>query len=305
MWGRQVGIIDVGSNTIKLLIAEQADDGTVRSVRFEVEETRIGEGLTGTPPLIDPEAISRGTQAIGRLHRLAAQHDLHCLRIVATSAVRDASNRAAFIDSVASETGIELETLSGNEEARLIGKGLQCDPKLSHLSSYALLDLGGGSMECILFSEGAVSQIGSLDLGAVRLSSKYVPDRHRPLARHESDSIRDHVEDVFVSAHISRASAPSPVAVLTGGTASILAARSLASTEVFSAEQARAFRDEVCRLSRSERVSQLNIPESRADIFPAAITILCAALDYLGCDQVHFSEYNLRYGLAAEMIEQL
>ena len=304
---RQVGIIDVGSNSIKLLIAGQTGKGAIRSIRFEVEETRIGEGLAGSPPRIDPQALVKGTEAIARLLAISSEHELDALRIVATSAVREAVNREAFVDSVQLATDTELEVLSGDEEARLIGKGLRCDPKLAHLSRYSLLDLGGGSLECIQFTDGSVFQAHSLDLGAVRLTSRYVEDRNRPLAGSESELIRTHVETTFANARIERNSSPSPIAVLTGGTAAILSARHPAcdARDGMSILQAHAFRKEVCSLSEPERVAQLSIPVSRADIFPAATTILCAALDYLGCEQLSFSLFNLRYGLAAEMLEDL
>lgn len=300
---RPVGIIDIGSNSIKLLIAEQSAIGTITSILFEVEETRIGEGMTGTPPHIDANAIAEGTQAIARLHDLARTHDLHSLRIVATSAVRDAINRDVFIESVRRTTGFQIEVLSGDQEARMIGKGLRCDPELAHLSNYSLLDLGGGSMECILFKNGVISSSNSLDLGAVRLASKFIFDRYRALAASEAESIRSHVQESFTTASIVANASPSSVAVLTGGTASILATRHPDSQNRISSQQLHTFRQKVCSYSEPGRVSQMNVPESRADIFPAATTILCAALDHLGCEQLHFSSYNLRYGLAAEMLE--
>ena len=301
---RPVGIIDVGSNSIKLLIAEQSNEGPISSLLFEVEETRIGEGMTGSPPVIEACAVEKGTQAIARLHDLAKTHDLASLRIVATSAVRDASNREAFIESVENATGLRLEVLSGSQEARLIGKGLRCDPELSHLSSYSLLDLGGGSMECILLKDGTVSSASSLNLGAVRLASKFITDRSRALAANEAESIRNHVVETFAVAGIESNSSPSKAAVLTGGTASILAARHSDSKNRINFERLHAFQREVCSINEPERVTQLNVPESRADIVPAATTILCTALDYLGCSELHFSCYNLRYGLVAEMLER-
>src|SRR5690606_7702597 len=95
---KTVGVIDVGSNTIKLLIAERGEDGRPRKVDFIVEETRIGEGLNLHPPMIDPDAIQRGAEAIARL--VKAGSDCDALDIVATSAVRDAANRLDFIAAV-------------------------------------------------------------------------------------------------------------------------------------------------------------------------------------------------------------
>ena len=187
---KQVGIIDVGSNTIKLLIAECSDNKQIRETRFEIEETRIGEGITGNPPNIDEAAIRKGALAIARLHSLAREHDLDALRIVATSAVRDAANRNRFIESIHEEIGVTIEILSGDEEARLIGKGLQCDPELSHLKNYFLIDLGGGSMECIQFIDQRVTISRSLDLGAVRLTSEHISDRHAPVRSQEAEAIQ-------------------------------------------------------------------------------------------------------------------
>ncbi len=297
---KQVGIIDVGSNTIKLLIAECSDNKQIRETRFEIEETRIGEGITGNPPNIDETAIRKGTLAIARLHSLAREHNLDALRIVATSAVRDAANRISFIESVREETGATIEILSGDEEARLIGKGIQCDPELSHLKNYSLLDLGGGSMECIQFIDQQVSISRSLDLGAVRLTSEHISDRYAPISSQEAQAIQTRVKNSLVEAGIN-AHENSTHAVLTGGTATIIAER--LRSRGMSLSEATLFRDQVCRSTHQDRIDQLNIPESRADIFPAATTILCEALDHLNCDTLYFSQYNLRYGLGVEMLD--
>ena len=110
----RVGIIDIGSNSIKLQIAEGLGSTEVRHVHFEVEEVRIGEGMTKNPPMIESGAIKIGTQAVARLHSIASQHKLNELSIVATSAVRDAHNSHKFVDSIRTATGIELRTLSGH-----------------------------------------------------------------------------------------------------------------------------------------------------------------------------------------------
>ncbi len=300
----RVGIIDIGSNSIKLQIAESLGGIEIRPVHFEVEDVRIGEGMTKTPPVIDSDAIKAGTQAVARLHSIASQHDLHEFSIVATSAVRDAHNRHEFVDSIRTATGTELRTLSGAEEARLIGKGVTQDPALASLNDFTLADLGGGSLECIQFRDQIPVASQSFNLGAVRIASQFLQNRREPVSISQRENIENAVSTILESSSIQ----PDPeitTAVLTGGTASILSqlAPKSKTTQKIELVAARSIRDRVCELSFDERVAELAIPIKRADIFPTATIILCELMQYLGCETIYFSFYNLRFGLAAEMVE--
>ncbi len=300
MANRQVGIIDVGSNSIKLLIAQSTPAGNVRKVQFLVENVRIGEGMTHSPPLLTENAIAAGSDAIARLQSDAEKHRLDALRIVATSAVRDAQNQADFASRVEARTGLPLDILPGDEEARLIGKGIRQDPALGELNDFVAVDLGGGSMECIQFVDQTLSTAHSFNLGSVRLSSMLLDDRSIPVSSADEERIANHVLNTLQQSPL----APNPqiqTAVLTGGASQILAG--------FSAEESieRAtldrYRQQICSRDSQKRVTELGIPESRSDIFPAAAITLCETLAYLRCDRIHFSQYNLRYGLAAELME--
>ncbi len=300
----RVGIIDIGSNSIKLQIAESLGGIEVRPVHFEVEDVRIGEGMTKTPPVIDSDAIKAGTQAVARLHSIASQHDLHEFSIVATSAVRDAHNRHEFVDSIRTATGAELRTLSGAEEACLIGKGVTQDPALASLNDFTLADLGGGSLECIQFRDQIPVSSQSFNLGAVRIASQFLHDRKEPVSRPQRKNIENAVRTILQASSIQ----PDPViktAVFTGGTASILSQLGQNSKAVQKIDlvAAKSIRDRVCDIGFDERVADMAIPVKRADIFPTATLILCELMQYLGCETVYFSFYNLRFGLAAEMIE--
>lgn len=302
----RVGVIDVGSNTIKLLIAERDGTEGVRSARFEVEEVRIGEGLIGNPPRIDSDAMARGAKAIGRLARMARSEKVGALRMVATSAVRDAANRADFIELARREADCQLTVLDGESEARYIGMGLRTDRSLRSLDSYTLLDLGGGSLECIQFSDGTSKLVRSLNLGAVRLASEFVRDRSLPLHAEVEEAIAKRVPFAFEQANIAQGSSPSPNAVLTGGTAALIAGahhRNL-DTGLALAEIA-AFHRSVSGMHQSARIEEMEIPPARSDIFPTATTILLSALDYLGCGRVYFSSRNLRFGIASELLSKL
>lgn len=301
----QIGIIDIGSNSIKLLIGKRDQSGQFRQSLFEVEEKRIGEGMTLDPPRILEADIEMGVEAIARLQSQARQYDVESLKVVATSAVRDARNKAEFSKAVMDATGIRVDILSGDDEARLIGKGSLQDPELFDLDNFVLIDLGGGSMECILFKERIQRAHRSFNLGAVRLASTFVQDRGQPLSQKSESLIAEHVHQALSN---SSSISPDPgikTAVLTGGASSvldrILYSRSKAESTTISDLQSLC--REICSADIEDRVTRIGIPRERADIFPAAATIVRTALEYLECDTARFTRFNLRAGLIAEMLE--
>ncbi|MDQ8200422.1 hypothetical protein QEH56_19815 [Pelagicoccus enzymogenes] len=299
---KSVGVIDVGSNTIKLLIAKPGKTLPAEKVTFVVEETRIGEGMTGHPPVIDKEAIARGSAAIARLVKAAADCDSLC--IVATSAVRDASNKQEFVNAVEKACGHELRILSGDEEAAFIGEALKCDPALSHLDSFSLLDLGGGSLECIQFLNGRLRDAQSLQLGSVRLASMLIANREVPLDSSNRAKISNYVNECWLASKFPANSSPSEVAVLTGGAAKHLA-EALSGKQLDGGlrfEEFRKIAHHICDLPLNERVKKYGIPASRADIFPTAMATLEASLNHLGCERLYFTEFNLRFGVAAKLL---
>ena len=299
----QIGIIDIGSNSIKLLIGERSHSRHFEQVLFEVEEKRIGEGMTLNPPRILEADIEKAAKAIGRLHQVARQYDLSELKIVATSAVRDANNQREFSSAILDKTGIVIDVLSGDDEARLIGKGALQDPELFDLSNFVLIDLGGGSMECIQFEDRVQGSHQSFNLGAVRLASTFIHDREKPLPQENETAVENHVIRSLSNSPIG----PNPsirTAVLTGGASSILDgilySRSNTTSDTISDLQMLC--REICSANIEERVKGLGIPRERADVFPIAGTIIRTALEYLKCDAARFTRFNLRAGLIAEIL---
>ena len=300
---KPVAVVDVGSNTIKMLVAQFDAARQIQTLATLVEETRIGEGINGTPPAIQTEAIARGAAAIARL--VEAAPEVSALCIVATSAVRDASNKATFVNAVERATGHEMRILSGDEEALLIARGIRCDPQIRDLTSFSLLDLGGGSLECIQVENSKLLAEQSLQLGAVRLASQFLKDRARPLSRQDRQAIVRHVEEAWRQSLFAPLSSPCPHAILTGGAANHVA--DMISPEKkargISLEELDALDQRIGAATLEERVEDLGIPRSRADIFPTAIATLSASLRYLGCHRIRFSSYNLRFGIAEMLLE--
>lgn len=304
-------VIDVGSNTIKVL-ALRPEYPSAPAFQKTLE-VRISEGMRQEPSRLDPSAARRGVQAVEDL--LAAARDAvgagQPIRIVGTSALRDAVNRDIFCQEVLDRTGYAVEILSGEEEAAAIARGITADPKVGTLPDFTLLDLGGGSLEVIVRRRGLVVHALSLNLGAVRLLQRFPPSRNgiQPVGNREA--IRQHVASVLSPTPIPAALAQTPVLIGTGGAFTITRA-------VFATRQGISFEDhngllplndltnfanECNALPLARRIEIPGLPASRADILPVALDILLEVAHRAPVEAILHSTYNLRWGIALDVRE--
>lgn len=305
-----VAVIDVGSNSIKLLVACAGAPPKSLETRFsETIETRISTGISRELPSLSETAITEGTATIGELHRLALEYQPAQIAIVATSAVRDAINGDDFVQSVYEATGLRIRILSGIEEATYIGQGLACDPAISGMTQFIQTDIGGGSLELIRFEEGAIRQAISLQLGAVRLTERFVADKDAPLTAEAESAIRAHVAEQLINSGFDFSPATLPL-IATGGaftvSRAVLAAEAgidiRASSPHLTRSSLDALREKLATLPLHERLSVPHLPAARADIIPTALVTIDALLECAGRDRLTHSFYNLRYGLAANLL---
>jgi exopolyphosphatase/guanosine-5'-triphosphate,3'-diphosphate pyrophosphatase len=273
-------------------------------------DARISAGISRAAPRLSEDGMRRGAEAIHALLADAAPFAPAQLVLVATSAVRDAHNGADFIARIHASTGHTLRILTGNEEANLIGRGLTCDPALATLRDFYVFDLGGGSLECLAFRDRHIAQAVSLQLGCVRLTEKLVADPAAPFAQPAASEIPRHTR-TSVAASGFTFSLPTPAfAVGTGGTVTtvraILAARAGMKLEltapVVTLAQLRNLLAELGTLSLADRQQIPGLPPARADVFPAALATVITVAELGGFSAYHHSLFNLRYGLAAEML---
>jgi exopolyphosphatase/guanosine-5'-triphosphate,3'-diphosphate pyrophosphatase len=171
-----VAVIDIGSNSIKLLVASRDAEGRIATLASRTLDARISAGISQEAPELTEESMQRGIGAIRELLAVAAPLSSRQTILVATSAVRDAVNGQVFRERVRQATGQAIRLLSGEEEANLIGRGLTCDPALADLRDFYVFDLGGGSLECLAFRDRRIEQAVSLQLGCVRLTEQFVRD---------------------------------------------------------------------------------------------------------------------------------
>ncbi len=305
-------VIDVGSNSIKLLVAHAgAKSNSIETLCSETIETRISCGISSKLPSLNKDAITAGTATIAKLQNMAQNYQPDRTAIVATSAVRDAINGNDFVQNVAEATGLQIRTLSGTEEANYIGQGISCDPAIGGMTSFIQTDIGGGSLELIRFEAGQIQQAISLQLGAVRLTERFVEDADAPLTLKIEASIRRYVTEQLMGSDFDFRPAELPL-IGTGGAYTVSRAMLLAKTdsdiEHTSPHLERStfsqLKNKLAPLPLRERLSIPHLPATRADIMPTALITIDALLEVANRSSLTHSIYNLRYGVAANLLKQ-
>lgn len=303
-----IAVIDIGSNSIKVLVAVRGTDGTIIPLHVHSLDARISAGISQAEPRLTEDGMARGLESIRTLLADADRFSAGKILLVATSAVRDARNGADFRARVQAATGHAIRILTGDEEANLIGRGLTCDPALRGLRDFYVFDLGGGSLECLAFRDRRITQAVSLQLGCVRLTERFVADPAAPLSAEAREKISAHVRTEFSRAGFPLD--PSAEAIGTGGTVAtaraILGARrgqSFDQTDpVLTLAQMRELLDWLATLPLAERQRIPGLPAARADVFPTALVTLIAVAELGRFSSFRNSLYNLRYGLADEAL---
>ena len=307
-----IAVIDIGSNSIKLLVAARTEAGAVTALNSRTIDARISAGISGSEPKLSEEGMACGLAAIRELLVEASPFSPARIVLVATSAVRDAANGGDFCVRVKTATGHDIRILSGDEEASLIGRGLTLDPALETLRDFYVFDLGGGSLECLRFRDRVVIQSASLQLGCVRLTERFIKDPAVPLQAGECNTLARHVRDELKRSGF-RFPVVAPAAVFAGGSMStvraIKGARHGLTMEdtpaIIGTDTLGGLLDELSLMTLEQRKVVPGLPAARADVFPAALVTIITVADYAHIERFHHSLHNLRWGLAAEALAPL
>lgn len=304
----RVAVIDIGSNSIKSLVAEEGPEPhTLRGLHEETLEVRISTGIGSERPVLQPGNIKAGTRAVASLlGNCRKKGPLRAVRIVATSAVRSAANGADFLTAVESATGERPVLLSGDEEAMAIALGVRTDPAIGkHLEDFTVFDLGGGSLELIRFEGEHVARHLSLPLGSVRLTERFVGNPRQALTAGEARALAGHIRE---SLRTSEVPLRPPLVGCGGGLNALrhLFAREKgldigASSPVLSGKRIQSLEAVIAAQSLEERIAT-GVPAGRADIFPAAMATFRLIMELAGTTEILHSFHNLRYGLAWETL---
>jgi exopolyphosphatase/guanosine-5'-triphosphate,3'-diphosphate pyrophosphatase len=295
--------VDIGSNSVRLKIARLTRH-RLTGIHEDREVTRLGESVFRSG-FLSPDAIASTVKVLRRFHRAAQNAGADTVRVVATSALRDARNSRAFLEWVRSTTGWHVEIISGLEEARLIHLGLVSTLRVT--SSPALMvDLGGGSCELTISSQSHIRSTVSLPLGAVRLTNEFLA--HDPARKSELRQLRG-----FAAREIERTAdrikrARPKVVIATSGTAESLAAvchglyktKASRATAV-SRTQMRRIAKLLARLPLADRSKLSGVGPRRAEIIVAGAAVYLDLLERCQLSGFRYSPLGLRDGLLAQM----
>jgi exopolyphosphatase/guanosine-5'-triphosphate,3'-diphosphate pyrophosphatase len=298
--------VDVGSNSVRLKIAKLVR-GKLETVHEDREVTRLGESVF-RGGLLEPKAITQTVRVLSRFHRAATSAGADRVRIVATSAVRDARNASSFLEWVRSETGWNPEIISGIEEGRLIHLGVLSNMRISTWP-LLLIDLGGGSCELTVSDHGQIRSMVSLPLGAVRLTEEFL--QNDPPKKKELERMGQFIaeETGRWEQRIKRRGMSQVIA--TSGTAAALAALAEHLTRTSSRKKDYVSRAamgtivrEISKQSLAQRQAMEGIGPRRAEIIIAGAHVYAELVERFSLPGFAYSPLGLRDGMLSQMLAE-
>ena len=311
--GQRLAVIDIGSNSIRLLAVELIDERSWRTLAEERAMTRLAQGM-GKGGQLCAEAMARSVEAIGRFKAIAEKLGVTTVKAFATAAVREAKNKSDFISLIEDRTGLKLELVSALDEGKLTHRSVARVFDLSH-GTAAVVDIGGGSMEVVFSNNGVITENSSMPLGAVRVTEAFGGADKCGRARFKE--MRSFIEK-SIAKRVREHEAPPTILVGCGGaftTLLTLAAASrgvlidrssaaLASLGPVARTQIKGLIKELRSMTLEQRLRVPGLPSDRADIIIAGLTAIERLMNHLGSTQVHVHPGGFREGLLLRMIDQ-
>jgi exopolyphosphatase/guanosine-5'-triphosphate,3'-diphosphate pyrophosphatase len=298
----RVATVDIGTNTVLLLVADRKQDGSLEAVTERATITRLGAGVDRSRKL-DAEAVERTCECLRSYGEIARRLGVQRAAVVGTSAMRDAAGGEVVLECVRAAFGVDARVLSGDEEARLTFAGAKSGLAFGLRQDLAVFDIGGGSTEVVV---PALPFAHSFDIGSVRLTERHV--RHDPPTSLELETLARVAREILQG--VPRLD-PSMAVVGVAGTMTTLAAVSLQIVpydgERVHGQRLRteALRDVVNRLASltvEERRAVPGMHPKRADVIVAGGVIALGLLECLRAETVIISDRGVRWGLAEELV---
>ena len=297
----RVGVIDCGTNSIRLLIAD-IEGTTFLEVTRQMQVVRLGQGVDETNQF-HPDALERTFAAVDLYAAELARRGVEKIRFCATSATRDATNRNIFIDGVKERLGIEPEVISGDEEARLSFAGATREFNRTD-GPFLVVDIGGGSTEFVLGTDTVESAI-SVNIGCVRMTERHF--HNDPPTTDEVSIARSDIQNAIdiASASVDIKSAKTLVCV--AGTATTVAAAALNLPEYdrhaihlsrISADQVHQVSNNFLTMTRDERAALGYMHPGRVDVISAGSLVLSEIMRATAAKEFVASENDILDGMA-------
>jgi exopolyphosphatase/guanosine-5'-triphosphate,3'-diphosphate pyrophosphatase len=304
----RVATIDIGTNTVLLLVADRREDGTLVAVEQRARVTRLGEGVD-VARRFSAWALERTQSCLDEYAAVVRALGAERIAVVGTSAMRDASGGEALLARIEASFGVAVRVVSGQEEARLTFRGALGGLPIADRSDVAVFDIGGGSTEVVLGKlESARANIGyssSFDVGSVRLTERHV--RSDPPAPRECEALARESRAAFAAIPqlksgqtlVGIAGTMTTLAAVSLGLASYDGARVHGHT--MTQDELRRVVEELASTPLQLRRHLPGMEPNRADVIVAGGFIALALLEHWNARHVLISDRGVRWGLAEDL----
>ncbi len=310
----KIAAIDIGANSFHLIIAELKNRNEIKIIQEEREIIRLGISEKGNKKIISDSSIQKSIRTLKRFKSIADSHDA-TIRAVATSALREAKNRSEYVKIIKEATNVEIETITGIEEARLIYLGISKALSFEDETVFCF-DIGGGSVEFIAGNKDEIFYSHSLDIGAVRLTNMFFKDGI--VTDENVNQCSEYVERNLspIAKEIRKFDFRKTVASSGTGlaAASMIYAKKYNETPdrnklnnyMISKNELMELKREALRLKTvDEREKISGLETVRADIIPAGIILLSAIIELFDVDKLTVSSYALREGIVFDSLRTI
>ena len=306
---KRVAAIDCGTNSIRLLISDiDTSTNTATDVCREMRIVRLGEGVDKTNAF-SPRALERTFKAIDEYEEILLKHKVEKLRFVATSATRDAQNKAMFIKGVIDRLRIVPEVIAGTEEAALSFDGATRSLRQKHKVPFLIIDLGGGSTELVIGDQEPTGAY-SMDVGCVRMTERHTPGGNP--TKTQEEAIRTDVRNALKEAAKKVDWQKAQTIVGVAGTVTTVAAHILKlktyDPEVLhgasiSAQQISQTAQDFISLTPSQRAVLPYMHEGRIEVITAGSIVLDEVMKAIGAQTLIASERDILDGVAWSQVQ--
>lgn len=304
----RVAAIDLGTNSVRLIVAEVDGPDSYQVLDDERVQTRLGFRLNETGR-IDAKRAEETLAALERMQAISDGFEVEELRAVGTAALREADNGPAFVAMVRERLGLEIEIISPEEEAELAMRSVRKHFALGEGAS-AIVDIGGGSMEVVFTTAGTILEVHSMPLGAGLLTERYV--HSDPINAVDWRRLRVGIDEVLRE-HIGSPPFPTPILIGSGGTFTTMGLMALQARQgetdsvQGSSITAAEFEHQLHRLREAPiamRRSFSGLNADRADIIVAGAAVISRLARRLDVNRILINDRGIRDGLLLEMISR-
>ena len=293
----KLAAIDIGSNSIKVVVVESADRDSFKVLASDRATVRLGQETLVNKHVSDA-AMQRAVDCLKRFRSLAHDHGVEDVSAIATAFLREADNASDFVRVIEEQTGVRVALLSGIEEARLIGLAASHGCTQKGVTSLNI-DIGGGSTEISIFRDDEPLLLRSINMGAVGLTDRFI--RSDPPAPDELGAIRSQIRASFDQAIRDLCEHSWTSVTATSGTATTIG---VALSRVFppaptvvTITQLKDLVTKLAALTLAERRTIAGIPAERADIIVAGAIVLEEVMTALGINSLRTCDWSLREGV--------